>query len=172
MSKKEDQNIRFWRKTQLNTESGCIEWTAACNKAGYGMFVWSGKTTLTHRLAWRMAKGDIPEGMNVLHSCDNPPCLNPEHLFLGTLGDNNRDRHAKGRSAGPRGAAHGNTALTENDIAYIREMRGKVFQRVLALYYGVTQSNIAHIQLGRSWNVVPIGTINEPLGRWPDRQAA
>jgi hypothetical protein len=75
----------------------CMVWRGARNGCGYGAKRIGGKVRSTHRLAWEWANGTIPDGMCVLHRCDNPPCCNPSHLFLGTVADNNRDRKAKGR---------------------------------------------------------------------------
>lgn len=76
---------------------GCIEWKGARNPQGYGQKCIKGKRYRTHRLAWEWANGPIPEGLFVLHKCDNPPCCNPDHLFLGTQTDNMQDMLAKGR---------------------------------------------------------------------------
>ena len=77
---------------------GCIEWEGGRTPEGYGRKKIGTKYVLTHRQAWEKLHGPIPVGMCVLHRCDNPPCRNVEHLFLGTRGDNNRDRHQKGRT--------------------------------------------------------------------------
>lgn len=82
--------------------SDCIEWTGAINSGGYGNLWYEGKYWKAHRLAWAQANGPIPPGMFVLHRCDNPPCVNLEHLFLGTAADNTADMLAKGRSRGQR----------------------------------------------------------------------
>ena len=87
---------RFFEKVE-KTEK-CWGWLAGTNKDGYGKFKMRGKTLQAHRLSWVIHNGIIPEGMCVLHHCDNPPCVNPAHLFLGTILDNNRDRDAKGRN--------------------------------------------------------------------------
>ena len=86
--------LRDWLRRMPN---GCIEWTRSTTKFGYGQIAVEGHTTTTHRLAWKLANGPIPDGMHVLHHCDNPPCCNPEHLFVGTHADNMADRDKKGR---------------------------------------------------------------------------
>lgn len=88
---------RFWSKVCILHPSDCWEWQAAkfCN--GYGVFRLDGKNFRAHRLSWVLEYGDIPEGLSVLHSCDNPSCVNPHHLWLGTQLDNLRDSDCKGR---------------------------------------------------------------------------
>ena len=95
---------RFWSKVNKNTESGCWEWTAGRDGHGYGKFYLHGKDIGAHRASWEIHNGKIPEaegyhGMCVLHKCDNPLCINPSHLWLGTNLDNMRDRDKKGRAA-------------------------------------------------------------------------
>jgi hypothetical protein len=77
---------------------GCWEWTASRQRFGHGTKWHNGAVRLVHRIAWEEANGPIPHGLCVLHRCDNPSCVRPEHLFLGTKGDNNVDRNTKGRS--------------------------------------------------------------------------
>ena len=82
--------------------NGCLEWTGLTNAKGYGRTSLNGKPDLTHRIAWILANGPIPDGLHVLHHCDNPPCCDAEtHLFLGTDADNRADMAAKGRGRGP-----------------------------------------------------------------------
>jgi hypothetical protein len=76
----------------------CIEWTGARDRYGYGMRRWNGRTTRAHRVAWEQANGPIPAGLSVLHRCDNPPCINVDHLYAGTHQDNMRDRGLRGRT--------------------------------------------------------------------------
>lgn len=80
----------------------CILWQKCRNRKGYGQVRRNGKTYLAHRWAWEQVNGPIPDGLCVLHHCDNPPCVNQEHLFLGTATDNNADRDQKGRARGGR----------------------------------------------------------------------
>ena len=76
--------------------NGCLEWTGA-HSHGYGVLTAGGKNIYTHRLAWQIVNGPIPKGMFICHTCDNPPCCDPEHLWLGTNADNTADKVAKGR---------------------------------------------------------------------------
>jgi hypothetical protein len=92
---------RFWEKVAKG--DGCWEWQAFRLKSGYGWFGGAEGTDLTHRVAWRLERGPIPDGMFVLHHCDNRACVRPDHLFLGDHAANMRDMVAKGRGrAGPR----------------------------------------------------------------------
>lgn len=88
---------RFWEK--VNKTNTCWEWTAHKLFNGYGRFNINGKTDYAHRISWQFATGKYPKGKQVLHSCDNPACVRPDHLFLGTLNDNMVDRNKKGRQA-------------------------------------------------------------------------
>jgi len=94
----------------------CIEWTGARHRFGYGDLRIGGKLYRAHRLAWEREHGPIPAGMSVLHRCDNPPCYNVDHLFLGTQADNNRDMAAKGRHwlAGRTHCMHGHPFTPDN----------------------------------------------------------
>ena len=88
----------FWERTVV-TDSGCWEWTGCRLPTGYGHIgFYQNRNCGTHRVAWILTHGDIPKGLCVCHKCDNPPCINPDHLFLGTRADNVHDRDAKGRT--------------------------------------------------------------------------
>jgi hypothetical protein len=104
---------------------------------------------LAHRLAWEYAYGPIPDGLQVLHRCDNPPCINPEHLWLGTNVDNMADRQRKGRTAHTCGSRAGNAKLTEDDIPAIILMRGT--QKQIAEVFGVSRSLIGAILQRKVW---------------------
>ena len=89
---------RFWAKVDKESPNGCWEWTAGLNGAGYGQFtMWPASPVRAHRFSWELRHGPIPDGLCALHRCDNRPCVNPDHLFLGTRGDNIRDCFSKGR---------------------------------------------------------------------------
>lgn len=111
------------------TLNDCIEWRGWVNSNGYGSTTFRGKTIGVHQRAWIEAYGEIPPGMCVCHRCDNPLCVNPEHLFLGTVLDNNRDRDRKGRNGGQTIRArtthcrHGHEYTPEN-TAVIRNRNG------------------------------------------------
>lgn len=91
--------MRFWGRVK-KTISGCWLWQGCVNTTGYGMVSWAGrKNIVAHRLSWTIVNGPIPEGLNALHKCDTPRCVNPEHIFLGTQKDNAADCLAKGRFA-------------------------------------------------------------------------
>jgi len=99
---------RFFSKTKRNEETGCLEWTAGCNRGGYGSFHVGASMVGAHRVAWAIAYGSIPESLHVLHHCDNPPCVEvgPGHLFLGTPAANAADKAAKKRGNQPTGDLH------------------------------------------------------------------
>lgn len=139
---------RFWAK--VNKTSGCWLWTGGKSSNGYGHFVVDGFNRSTHRFAWTIENGPIPEGMIVLHLCDTPGCVRISHLKLGTQADNMADRDAKGRQA--RGARHGKTRLTEAHVAEIRSRvaRGEPQCRVAA-DFGISRPSISNIVAGRRW---------------------
>jgi len=149
-----DVTERFWRRTKWQ-ENGCREWQGAQHEFGYGV-VGIGKQTLkTHRVAWWLTNGPIPEGMQVLHKCDNPPCVNPEHLFLGTDLDNQRDAMQKGRHSKPpvwNGAANPAAKLAPNNVKMVRRMLSVGYtHRQIARIFGVTKSTIGRIARGTHW---------------------
>ena len=131
----------------------CIECSKRRTKKGYGKVnrvTPHGKFWYAHRFAWYQANGPIPDGMCVLHLCDNPPCINARHLFLGTQADNMADRDKKGRN--PQGETHGRSRLTAEDVREIRlkQSNGTPSTR-LAEEYGVAQSQISRIVQRQHW---------------------
>lgn len=140
---------RFWSKVKIS--DGCWEWTAATDHCGYGRFGIRGRNRLAHRVSFCIHVGPVPEGMCVLHRCDNPPCVNPDHLFLGTQKDNMRDRDSKRRT--PSGESHAKSPLTWADVAEIRRRyaAGGCSLNALAREFGVTNQSISKIVLRKSW---------------------
>lgn len=148
---------RFWTKVQKS--EGCWKWKDVPCKNGYGLFnVWPEKF-YAHRVMWELTRGPIPAGLFVLHHCDNPMCVNPEHLFLGTNLDNVRDMMAKGRNP------HGKTSylyghpeknaqakLSWDDVEKIKTLRAQgVMQKDLARQFSVSRSTIQGILYGKKW---------------------
>lgn len=154
---------RFWRFV-LKTD-GCWLWTGRLVRHGYGQISLGGrhpKRAAAHRASWEIANGPVPDGLWVLHHCDNPPCVRPDHLFLGTAKDNSRDRDIKGRGkmpvgVGQPGELHPSARLTESQVLEIRRRyaEGSISQRRLADEYGIHQTHVSDIVIGRAWSHVP-----------------
>jgi hypothetical protein len=145
---------RFWSKVDKKGPLDCWEWTAGLRRHGYGQFnVDTGRRSRpAHRIAWELHYGPIHEGLHVLHRCDNPPCCNPAHLFLGTHIDNVADMMAKKRNWTPRGDKSGMAKLSQDDIAYLFERtRAGDAQARLAEHFGVSSSTISRILSGKRW---------------------
>lgn len=133
---------------------GCWEWGAGKVLDGYGYFSVAGMVQRAHRVAYQLYVGEIPEGMCVCHHCDNPGCVNPSHLFLGTNADNVRDRENKGRGVRPTniGEKHGCSKLTEAQVIEIRAKHESGARGVdLAKEYGVAHQTISKIVHRRAW---------------------
>jgi hypothetical protein len=131
----------------------CIEHPGHRNANGYGQQWWRGQMRLAHRVAWEKANGPIPDGMCVLHRCDNPPCVNVAHLWLGTRADNNADMRAKGRwrAGDHRGERNANAKLTAVQVAAIRAQLGERSHRSLADEYGVSRALVGLIANRHVW---------------------
>jgi hypothetical protein len=136
---------RLMAKVDNKAPSGCWEWTGQTNYYGYGLIWHNGKAVKAHRVAYKLYCGPLRAEQVVCHTCDNPKCVNPKHLFRGTRLENNRDCAAKGRR--PSGASHWNAKLTQEDVAQIRASTES--QSVLAQRYGVSPSHISGIKTGR-----------------------
>ena len=129
----------------------CWPWTGHTKKNGYGVIKKDGVSMFAHRASWEFHKSPIPEGLCVLHKCDNPPCVKPDHLFLGTHADNTADMLSKGRDVPPRGERSGTAKLTWVKVAEIRKLKGSLTQKEVAKQFGVTPSTISYVQSGKTW---------------------
>jgi HNH endonuclease len=135
---------------------GCWVWTG-CKATGYGQIKVDGKMRYAHRISFERTFGAIPEGMLVLHKCDNPACVNPGHLFLGDHTANMRDKVAKNRQARQPGSKNPSAKLTEDDVRIIRsELAEGMMQRTLAERFGVTPSAVSLIARGKKWGHVAL----------------
>lgn len=132
-------------------QRGCIEWRGYRNAGGYGRLAHRRRVVLAHRAAFALWREPIPAGMDVCHRCDNPACINPDHLFLGTDLDNMRDREAKKRGRQPRGAANGQAKLNESDVRSIRQIGRTQREADLARRFGVAPTTIGKVRRGESW---------------------
>ncbi len=148
---------RFWPKVARGTTDECWEWLGNRGRNRYGLFrVGSNKLDPkigAHRAAWIFTHGPIPAGLEVCHRCDNPTCVNPAHLFLGSHAENMEDAARKQRFPHRGGSDNPAARLTAEQVAAIRETyqaRG-VTQQALAIRYGVSRPQISHIVRGKRW---------------------
>ena len=149
---------RFWSKVAIGAPDECWPWTAARIGNRYGVIgTNSNGNFLAHRIAWELTHdGPVPAGLCVLHRCDNPPCCNPAHLWLGTYADNNADMARKGRHAarihpdwGLRGEEHPMAILTESQVREIRSSGASA--SAFAAIYGVSKTCIKDARSGKTW---------------------
>lgn len=152
---------RFWSKVGFTANPDkCWLWLAARDPRGYGRFGISKneRGRLAHRCAWQLTNGEIPDGMQICHHCDNPSCVNPSHLFLGTIRDNVQDMIKKGRKVSPSmpGEKNPNSKLTLEQVRFIhhRYAQGGISHEKLAEVIGVNESTIYNILNRRTWKDV------------------
>lgn len=149
---------RFWEfvpSPENRSEDGCWEWTGLLNNMGYGLISVKGKSTAASRFMWYLQSGEMPPShLFVCHRCDNPKCVNPKHLFLGTIYDNNADMVSKGRQG--RGSKKiKSSKLTESKVKEIRDLAASgISSKELALRFGVQYGAIRKIVTRVRWNHV------------------
>lgn len=156
--------VRFWRHVE-RSEHGCWTWTATRARFGYGQIASGGRgghMLRAHRVSWELHNGPIPDGLWVLHKCDNPACVRPDHLFLGTHADNMRDCIAKGRHRGAThretylGERNGRSKLTADQVRELRLRRNDgESMRALARRFGVSKPSVQAIVRRDHWRHVP-----------------
>ena len=132
--------------------NGCWLWSKVKTGAGYGHFTMKGKTILAHRYSWELRHGPIPKHKVVCHQCDNPACINPDHLFLGSLKDNSRDMVKKKRCHPRHGVTHPCHKLTEDEVRKIRLYHANgIPQKTLVAQFRVSASVISQVVHRKSW---------------------
>jgi len=150
----------FWARVDKRDPDECWPWTGSVNNSGYGTVSWHGMSYVAHRVAaWLsglVAQPRMPrkstDPTHVLHRCDNPPCCNPEHFFLGTYRDNMLDAYAKQRKLQPKGEKHSNAKLTDLQASVIRSRYAAGERQVpLAKEFGVSQCAISLIVRGETY---------------------
>jgi len=137
--------------------NGCWVWTHGRFQFGHGRIKILGCDLKAHRISWELHNGPIPEGLFVLHSCDNPPCINPEHLFLGTQQDNIDDMRAKGRQPNTKGKANGAARLSEEQVMQIKTLLREGFytHEEIGAGFEVNRATISQIARGKNWSHLP-----------------
>lgn len=149
---------RFWPKVDKRGLDDCWEWTGCRVTYGYGQIRQGrrcGRKLLSHRVSWELHNSTIPTGMYVCHSCDNPPCVNPRHLFLGTNKDNQEDARRKGRRIFGERSPH--AKLTDRKVIRMRRIRKTgLSQEKIAAMFSISLSQTQKILKGEKWKHVPM----------------
>lgn len=147
----EKQAARVWSSVQVGDADACWEWKSHRDKRGYGKTNFNRRYSLAHRAVFQIVNGPIPNDISVCHSCDNPPCCNPAHLWLGTHQDNMRDAGRKGRAGGVRvfGERHSDAKITDADALAI--FHSVEPGPILAARYGITKEAVNMIRRGVNW---------------------
>jgi hypothetical protein len=144
---------RFWASCPKGAPDSCWEWKGHRQPKGYGSIHQSHKVHMAHRIAYEIHFGPIPDNTQVLHKCDNPPCCNPNHLFLGSIADNMTDKTAKQRQA--RGENIGKAKFTESDIREMRRLYDTGVKQVdIAKLFGLSQGHVTRIVNRKAWTHV------------------
>lgn len=151
--------VRFWAKVERRGPDECWPWLGGKRRHGYGSIISSAperKGYMAHRLSYLYAHGELPANLDVCHRCDNPACVNPAHLFLGTHADNMADKKAKGRSPGLKGSAHHQAKLNEERVTAARRVwaAGGISKAAVGRMFGVSPTTIGRAINGTKWKHV------------------
>lgn len=162
--------VRFWGNVNVRSENECWFWKRCCNPKGYGQFKLNGRMEQAHRVSWFLANGSIPElfeglSSQICHSCDNPKCSNPNHLFLGNNKINMQDSAVKGRKSGPQlgnigkrpwfeGVNSPSVLKTEVEIQEIKQdlKEGILLQKEIAKKHDLDPTTVSDIKRGKTWS--------------------
>lgn len=138
---------KFWKRVDKSEPSGCWTWQGYCQRFGHG---WLGsRFGLAHRFAWKLLRGPLADDVCLLHHCDNPPCVNPDHLYIGDRKDNMRDKVARGRVQ--KGQDSALARLKDEDVREIRRLKAEKTAGEVGAMFGITASHIFHIWARRAW---------------------
>lgn len=165
---------KFWSRVDKKSESECWAWKMSCNSRGYGKFQVGRKTISAHRFSIVASGNEIPDGMFSCHKCDNPPCCNPNHLFIGSSADNQRDMADKGRSCkGERNPSKTHPELFRGENNYGHKLTDEIVSRLResppiganmnseALKYSVSASALRGAIVGSTWKHLPATNPNK-----------
>jgi hypothetical protein len=156
-------DARFWAKVSVSNENECWLWTGNKIRQGYGRLKIGSRNVLAHRYSYELHNGPITPELDVLHSCDNPPCVNPAHLWLGTHIDNMRDRQNKGRLNHPVGERVNTARFTKEQVKWIFLLeKYPSINRDLAKLFSVHVDTIKLIRAGKTWKSVTSAFRHQP----------
>jgi hypothetical protein len=148
---------RFWDRVDIRGHNDCWNWLGHTN-TGYGRLTLNKRCVYAHRLAWTLIEGSIPEGLDILHRCDNPRCCNTAHLFPGTHAENMADMASKGRHVAKIGVEHWQCKVTPEEVLEARRLlaNGELSIKLLAQRYGLSYAGMWNALRGRrSWAYLP-----------------